>query len=170
MIYLCWIQRISFRPYGVFAFYENVQLQSLRRGGSGHSGGVGSSSWAFFIVPRVVWSIPSICLCDEDVFPLQRALQLRMKNQGFCPTFLHASLESITFRFWTNFRFFSRTFFGTEKNLNFFFELEKIFFPKLKKKSGYSFDAKIYVLSIYDVSRTFWAREPYGIHWTKNIL
>ena len=95
------IQRISFRPYGVFAFYEMFQLQSLRRAGSRRSGGVGSSSWAFLIVPRVVWSIPSICLSDEDVFPLQRTLQLHMKTQGFCPTFLHTSLESIIYE-WTN--------------------------------------------------------------------
>ena len=65
------------------------------------------------------------------------------------------------------FDFFPRTFLGTEKKNELFFELEKIFFSKLKKKSGYSFDAKIYALFIYGVSRTFWAREPYGIDETK---
>ena len=67
------------------------------------------------------------------------------------------------------------TFFIFQKNFknfpDFFLRArKKYFFRSWEKKLGYSSDAKIYVLFIYDISRTFWAREPYGMHETKNIF
>ena len=52
------------------------------------------------------------------------------------------------------------TFEKISKNFNFlFFDREKIiFFSKLKKKLGYSFDVENCNLSIYEVFNSFWAR------------
>jgi len=48
---------------------------------------------------------------------------------------------------------FFANFFLTKKN-RFFFELEENIFSKLKKNPKYSFDAKIWYLSISDISTT----------------
>ena len=44
---------------------------------------------------------------------------------------------------------------------------KKYFLSELKKKVGYSFCVEFSNLSIHEVFRTFWAREPCGIHWIK---
>ena len=63
--------------------------------------------------------------------------------------------------------FFSHFF---NRNVFWFFRARKIFFVGVEKMLGYSCNAKIYDLSISDIPRMIWVREPRGIRETKNIF